>query len=1663
MRPTSLTSVVCLFCQPRRLLTVLRSSPLEDSQAPLRCMTAATTGLELEGRACNQSSPFFGEARDQPSPKRSPEETRDAPVNFVSLSSDLSKSTHTHSSPGRLYLGAGATLQSDLDVEQPTRSFYTFATAILFLSGIYVSTNPHDSFDLTLSKMRNRLMHAYNGNIRGGKKGKAAPVVVVEEVKTPAPAPQKKERKRRAAPPPRVASLVIPRRPGKIVGHGDYKQVAEGIGSKIGGWVGGKLHDLVARIFGSGDYDVAQDSGDLKQNSFKAADSAPTFRSATEAGGIRIRNEEYLGFRPVTTAFTVQTIAIDCSSSYTFPWAHKIARQYQYYKIHGMLVAVKSNMSVYTTASTYGTYFGSARYNVDEPPPTSKQVVMNSLFSANSKTTKNMLFAIECAPSQGSVVAYKVRHPGTSIGDEQFYRLGLFDLCCEGAPADAAKGLEITIIYDIEFFKPRQDPSVGGQTLFADLAWSDNTQPLKLIPSTALVPQPRLNTAGIVLQPTGVITFPYDTAPGTYFRITIGFNVGAAPPSSALFFGSYTYTINRPFYRNQAGTAIYAAASTAGVAGTDNAMVLVIQILSGASVQNPPSVKVGYSGAVTSNLGAIWIDEVDPRICSGLTATPPLVVSRNQFIDHLEYVGHRRGERAAFVKGLDFQTTRLVDYVTAFTKEPTVDVSCVQRGLEVDDIGLQQALDRMALLRLPEPDGGEDEEFFGAGGVPDDEDDSVNFWPKQTCSIGEVMDEMNRRSVAGWVAPKYGPIEVVGGFMLPVPSVADGLPLTLKSVWRLACRAITGCVCDCGKGDCPGKRAQRRGLHLGVNHCTTLNGAQGEFTGPCDVQPLLFAACSDKPCLRLNHHHRYKVPRKGADRRKEEKKAVEAKVPSPPKFFLCTDAFCLNPFHFHPNNRNDMMDDPSMAGRIEACLGDAKSLGNLFREYVSEKGWLYGEEELLSDLEKEFAEPNVVVPNYGVDVPPMDSDSDDDEPVVRRHAHEPKLHKIPKLNRCDRVAAKQIEGPSPFVANPILHPLPGLLASPKPPVEASTTESKTNLPSTGRGTSLSVPRPTADWTASITTTSVAPVTTNQVTPSLVRTSSSPLPVFQSPPRAIASLSTPPGHRPSASTKSPPPTVSRVAPAPAVPRDRSATGVEATFSPLVGEGKQSCSPNTLAPVLGLCPADLYVDDDDIAGLDGREGFLYGNVVCTQCAYPLPLDRSVMPSCPHFVCVDCFGGRISSKSACPLCFASPRDYCWSWGDGGDTEPDFDIYDGLRNDDNTHFRALFLEGHVRRPCLYLSEDEAPVVFGPYLDDPPPFPDDFFDSLVVRRRRQRQLIAVAGWEAARRRRLDPEPQCEEFELPDDFWLQDQTPRQVVAEAVRQRMQQERGEELARLRLAVRRVQGGVLRHPVDNTIVLRMQAIAGPAPTFRGRQVPAVIGDRAPPAPLFDTGPFSEPSQSVTLFRQVGRGVSLSWRARTLDAIKSALPFVHRVDDFKTGGIVGPILMPCEEELTTTAGRAWVLSVFAPDYNSRQIFSTMESTRLVSYLASLYDSYTTGRVFPEMFEALKSCGSEELRSLNSRFPVQLEEEKLVGVKSFFAALHRAANGLPCRERLHRADATTFFNTIAYYAQERCIETIRTIMATPVSKGLAFRVGAPSSKRQMDGARTGLARLIAR
>lgn len=266
---------------------------------------------------------------------------------------------------------------------------------------------------------------------------------------------------------------------------GMFAIAGEGLGERLGervgmrnefGRMGRKLGGQMARITGFGDYEV-------KNNTLLAPSVVPDFG----LNSVRITHKEYLGNVMGSTAFVGKTYYINPGLSETFPWLSGIARNYQQFRVNGLIFQYVST-SAYalgTTNSALGKVILATNYNAEDPPFTATTGMLATQFSTYCRPADSIMHALECARGEtASNLLYVRTDLDGNNKDKRLTDLGFTEVAREGMQSTTEVG-GLWISYDITLLKPILNPQNAmsdGFDQFVMLSNNDNLWDSKITP-----------------------------------------------------------------------------------------------------------------------------------------------------------------------------------------------------------------------------------------------------------------------------------------------------------------------------------------------------------------------------------------------------------------------------------------------------------------------------------------------------------------------------------------------------------------------------------------------------------------------------------------------------------------------------------------------------------------------------------------------------------------------------------------------------------------------------------------------------------------------------------------------------------------------------------------------------------------------------------------------------------------------------------------------------------------------------------------------------------------------------------------------------------------------------------------------------------------------------
>jgi len=243
---------------------------------------------------------------------------------------------------------------------------------------------------------------------------------------------------------------------GAAVGNMIAPGIGGAIGAELGNYGGQQLGRIFKKITGVGDYTVKSNTL-LYDN-----EVVPSFGEDS----IRVRKREFItSINSTANAFTLQDYPINPGIDSSFPWLSSIARNYEQYRINGMIFQFVSTSSDAIASTTslglgqiiLGTNYNSASDNFQDAPQ-----MLNYMFSNSGKPSDNIMHAIECAAPDQAQKLYYVRTGAVPEGqDARLYDLGKFQIAVNNMPATYQGMGQLWVSYDITFCKSVQNNLLG--------------------------------------------------------------------------------------------------------------------------------------------------------------------------------------------------------------------------------------------------------------------------------------------------------------------------------------------------------------------------------------------------------------------------------------------------------------------------------------------------------------------------------------------------------------------------------------------------------------------------------------------------------------------------------------------------------------------------------------------------------------------------------------------------------------------------------------------------------------------------------------------------------------------------------------------------------------------------------------------------------------------------------------------------------------------------------------------------------------------------------------------------------------------------------------------------------------------------------------------------
>lgn len=263
------------------------------------------------------------------------------------------------------------------------------------------------------------------------------------------------------------ASMAAP--PGMMgyKGRGAYSLGKAWRKSGLGKTAAGAARSLIGygvrKLTGGGMY---TGHGEYTANSLVGGGVAPEVpqvsSTADETGAVTVSRREYVTdiYAP-SSAFNVQSYALNPGLEQSFPWLSQIAQNYDEYELIQCIWTFRSTVTDIGASTTgqCGTVIMATNYNASAPIFGDKVVMMEYDGAMSCKTTESGIHGVECDPKKlsGSAGKYVRASPVLVAQDAKDYDHGLFQLAVANAPAAYANQTigELWVSYTVKLRKPK--------------------------------------------------------------------------------------------------------------------------------------------------------------------------------------------------------------------------------------------------------------------------------------------------------------------------------------------------------------------------------------------------------------------------------------------------------------------------------------------------------------------------------------------------------------------------------------------------------------------------------------------------------------------------------------------------------------------------------------------------------------------------------------------------------------------------------------------------------------------------------------------------------------------------------------------------------------------------------------------------------------------------------------------------------------------------------------------------------------------------------------------------------------------------------------------------------------------------------------------------------
>lgn len=230
-----------------------------------------------------------------------------------------------------------------------------------------------------------------------------------------------------------------------------------GPASAFGMYMGQTIKDIT----GYGEYHVNKNvllTGDV-----------PDVTNPPTTNGWVISHKEYIG--DVITSATANTFQIagfdlNPTNAQCWEWLSQMATNFEEWKPEGIIFMFKSTSgdALNSVNTALGTVTMATNYNPYNPAFTTKAEMESYEFCTSGLPSTNIMHAIECDPSQGSISTYYSNQGPSSMNllqDKRFNTLGTFYIATSGFQGTSVNIGELWVTYQFTFLKPKLYNSLG--------------------------------------------------------------------------------------------------------------------------------------------------------------------------------------------------------------------------------------------------------------------------------------------------------------------------------------------------------------------------------------------------------------------------------------------------------------------------------------------------------------------------------------------------------------------------------------------------------------------------------------------------------------------------------------------------------------------------------------------------------------------------------------------------------------------------------------------------------------------------------------------------------------------------------------------------------------------------------------------------------------------------------------------------------------------------------------------------------------------------------------------------------------------------------------------------------------------------------------------------